>query len=365
MIFLILILVLIGSILIALIGGIVTKRYVKTPPFKDSDGNVIPNSIAEFCRVDINGDTHAVLIRGMNLDNPVLLFLHAGPCLSETGLMRNFHPELEEHYTMVYYDMRGSAKSYTPFQNYTETFTTEQLLQDVNQMTTYVKDKLNKEKIALMGHSFGAGFGALAASTYPNDYSIFIGIGQPSNINEQNRVTHAWTLETAKKDNNEKAVVELEKASNYWTLKEQNEYFSKMMIHKKWVAHYGGQIVGKKDFVPFVLSNLLCHEYTIFDYAPYFLGMMAGGPASFDIMISTNLKTQAANFEAPFIFLTGRQDYNLGPAIAQDYYNSINAPLKTMYWFENSAHFPHFEEPELFQKIMIEEILPLIKSGNN
>jgi pimeloyl-ACP methyl ester carboxylesterase len=355
----------IGILLIVFAGGLLTQRFVNTPPFTDTNGNVIQNSISEFCRVPINDDCHAVLIRGKNIDNPVLLFLHAGPCLSETGLMRNFNSELEEYYTMVYYDMRGSAKSYTPFQNYKKTFNTNQLLYDIHEMTKYLKGKLNKEKIGLMGHSFGAGFGALAAAAYPNDYSIYIGIGQASNPTEQNRKTYFWALETAKKDQNEKAISELEGAKNYWDLKDEKEYFSKMMKHKKWIAHYGGQIAGKTDFITFVLSNLTCSEYNLFDYAPYLLGMMAGGPASFDIMVSTDLKMQAANFEAPIIFLTGRQDYNLGPAIAEDYYNHIKAPLKKMYWFENSAHFPHFEEAELFQQIMIKEVLPIVQRQNN
>lgn len=353
--------ILIVALLIVAAGGFLTQRFVKTPSFKDSDGKTLSNSIAEFFRVPVNGDTHALLVRGKSLDNPVLLFLHAGPCLSETGLMRNFNSELENHYTMAYYDMRGSAKSFSPFQNYKKTFTTQQLLQDIHDMTKFLKEKLNKNKIGLMGHSFGAGFGALAASTYPDDYSIYIGIGQASDITEQNRVTYFWALETAKNQRNEKAVSELESADNYWNLRDEKEYFSKMMIHKKWVANYGGQLVGKTGFVSFVLKNMACSEYNIFDYAPYLLGMMAGGPASFDIMVSTNLKKQAVEFKAPFIFLTGRLDNNLGPAIVEDYCNIIHAPFKKMYWFENSAHFPHLEEPALFQNVMIKEILPVLK----
>lgn len=365
MIFFVPLSILIGILFIVSFGVFITKRFVKTPPFKGPDGNVSQNSIAEFCRVPINNDTHAILIRGKNLDNPVLLFLHAGPCLSETGLMRNFHSELENYYTMVYYDMRGCAKSNNPFQDLKKTYKTNTLLQDIHEMTQFIKGKLNKKKIGLIGHSFGAGFGALAAYTFPKDYSIFIGLGQASDINEQNRIAYSWALETAKNDQNEKAVFELESANDYWNSKNAKEYFPKMMIHKKWVGYYGGQIVGKKDFIPFLLSNLLCNEYNLFDYVPYLLGMITSGPASFDIMISTNLKKQAAIFEAPFILLTGRHDYNLSPPVAEDYYNTVSAPMKKMFWFENSAHFPHFEEPELFQKIMVEEILPIVKSNND
>lgn len=360
-VFIISISVLAGIIIIVAIGGFISQRLVKTPAFKDAKGNVVPNSIAEYQRVSINGDSHGILIRGKNRDNPVLLFLHAGPCLSETGLMRNFNSVLEEHFTMAYYDMRGSAKSYSLFQNYKKTFTTDQLLHDIHEMTLYLKKHLGKDKIVLMGHSFGAGFGALTSATYPDDYLLYIGIGQASNPTEQNRVSYSWALETAKKNKNEQAVLELEGANDYWLLEEKKSYFSKMMIHKKWIAYYGGQLVGKTDFVPYVLKNLTGKEYTLFDYAPYLLGMMAGGPTSFDIMVSTDLKKQASEFKMPFIFITGRQDYNLSPAVVKDYYNSITAPMKKMFWFENSAHFPHIEEPESFQKIMIEDILPLIK----
>jgi hypothetical protein len=54
----------------------------------------------------------------------------------------------------VYYDMRGSAKSYSPFQNLKKTFTTTQLLHDIHEMTKYVKEKLNTEKISNFRLSF-------------------------------------------------------------------------------------------------------------------------------------------------------------------------------------------------------------------
>ena len=97
-------------------------------------------------------------------------------------------------------------------------------------------------------------------------------------------------IDTAKKDKNDKAILELNEANQYWELKDAKSYFPKMMVHKKWIGYYGGQLVGKKDFLPFVLNNLTCREYNIFDYAPYLLGMMAGGPASFQIMTSTDFK---------------------------------------------------------------------------
>lgn len=353
--------VIIGLLLILTIGGIITCHFVYTPPFKDANGYVLPGSIAEFKRIKLGNCSQAVLIRGKSIDNPVLLYLHSGPGLSETGMMRNMNGILENYYTMVYLDQRGGGKSFSFLNDYKK-FTTEQLIQDIHELTLYLKKKFKKEKIIITGHSFGAGFGAYAAAVYPEDYSLFIRIAQPVNPCEIDRLAYAWNIKQAEKSKNGKALDELEKVKGFWNLKNKNGYFNGMMVNKKWVGYYGGQIVGHKGFVPYVLKNSLSHEFTVFDYAPYMLGMIFTGPASWNIMITTDLKKQSSEFKCPVIILNGRQDYNSVPDLVEDYYNFIKAPLKKIYWFEKSAHFPNYEEKEFFQKIMINEVLPLLKS---
>jgi pimeloyl-ACP methyl ester carboxylesterase len=346
-------------LLLLIIGGIIGHYFVYTPKFKDAKGNVISGSIAEFRRIKLGGYSHGVLIRGKSLENPMLLFLHCGPGVSETGIMRNFNSVLENYYTIVYMDQRGGGKSYSPFMDY-KTFNSDQLVNDIHELTLYLKKEFKKEKILMLGHSFGAGFGAMAAALYPEDYSAFIGIGQPVKIRDIDSTSYSWVVDQAKTNNNNKALDELKIADLYWTKTDQKGYFNGMMINKKWVGYYGGQLYGKHSFVPFIFKNLLSKEYTVFDYLPYMLGMSKSGPASWEIMIKTDLKKQAPAFKCPFILFTGSHDYNAVPALIKMYFNSVDAPLKKMYWFEKSAHFPHFEEKELFQKIMVREILPLV-----
>lgn len=345
--------------LIILSGSIITQHWVYTPPFKDSNGKRLTNSIAEFNRLKIGGCSQSLLIRGKNINNPVLLFLHAGPGLSETGMFRNQQAILEDYYTMVYYDQRGAAKSYSLFLD-SKTITTEQLIADIHELTQYLKKRFAKNKIILMGHSFGAGFGALVASKYPDDYCAYIGIGQPVNPVETDRLSYSWTFEQAKKENNQKALKELENVDGYWTHKDQAGYFKGMMVNKRYVGYYGGQIVGERSFVPIVLKGLLSKEYNLFDYVPYLMGMNFSGKASWEILITADLIKQAPVFECPFILITGRHDYNVTPSLTETYFNFVKAPYKKQYWFENSAHFPHFEEKEKFQEIMIKEIYQLV-----
>jgi len=355
-------LILFGILLIAVLGGYITQRFVYTPSFKDQKGDEIAGSIAEFKRIKLGGIQQAILIRGKDIKNPLLLFLPCGPGVSETGMFRNMQANLENYYTMVYLDPRGAAKSYSPFMD-SKTMNTEQLVEDIHELTLYLKKRFKKEKIVIMGHSFGSGFGTYAAALYPQDYSAFIGIGEPVCPTEIDRLSYSWTLEQAKKEGNTKALKELEAVEGFWQKRDPKGYFNGMMVNKKYVGYYGGQIYGKKGFVPFVLKNMLSNEYTVFDYVPYMLGMLFSGPSTWEIMVSTDLRKQATEFQCPFILLTGRNDYNAVPELVYEYYEMVKAPMKKFYWFDKSAHFPHFEERGLFQKIMIEEILPVVKEN--
>jgi pimeloyl-ACP methyl ester carboxylesterase len=77
------------------------------------------------------------------------------------------------------------------------TINTEQLVQDIHELTLYLKKRFGKEKIVIMGHSLGAGFATYAAARYPEDYCAYIGIGQPTSVCEIDRLTYQWTLKQA------------------------------------------------------------------------------------------------------------------------------------------------------------------------
>ena len=70
------------------------------------------NSVSELRKVQINGTDIEMMIRGNNKDNPVIIFVHGGPCCSEIPYVRKYQDTLEKSFTIVHYDQRGSGKSY-------------------------------------------------------------------------------------------------------------------------------------------------------------------------------------------------------------------------------------------------------------
>jgi pimeloyl-ACP methyl ester carboxylesterase len=84
----------------------------KTPLFLDSDGNLIEDSVAEVRDIEINGVKQRVLIRGVNKRNPLLLHLHGGPGGPDQTILQSHGKTLEDFFTVVYWDQRGSGASY-------------------------------------------------------------------------------------------------------------------------------------------------------------------------------------------------------------------------------------------------------------
>jgi hypothetical protein len=57
--------------------------------------------------------------------------------------------------------------------------------------------------------------------------------------------------------------------------------------------------------------------------------------------------------DVPVFFFLGRHDFNCPSQLAAQYLDRLDAPLKRTVWFEESAHFPFFEEPRRFHKEML------------
>jgi pimeloyl-ACP methyl ester carboxylesterase len=342
--------VLAGVGIVVFIGALITRNFSSTPQYIGADGDVLPGSIAEFKRVNIGGCSQALLIRGKSMDNPVLLYLHGGPGLPEMGVSRNLNAILEDYYTVVHWDQRGTGKSYSFFLD-SKTMTVERLVQDTHEVTQYLKQRLGKDKIVLMGHSWGAGLGAVVAARYPQDYAAFIGMGQPVKPLESDRLSYAFTLKQAKKMGHAQALKDHERIDGYWSFKDKR-YVSGMMVQKKWVQFFGGMMYGRQG-MSLVFKNMMCREFSLFDWPAAVLGCRFSLNTLAAKAYTIDLMQKVPELQIPYILLEGRHDYNSVSSLAEEYFNALKAPEKQIHWFEKSAHWPNLEQPDLFHRIMI------------
>lgn len=130
-------------------------------------------SIAEIGYLRLGGLDQLVMIRGENVANPPLILLHGGPGFPEMSLFRRFNAPLEKSFTVVYWEQRGTNKSFnrkTP----ESSMTVEQFLADLDELVDEVCKRFGKDKVVIYGHSWGSALGALYAARFPQKVSVML-----------------------------------------------------------------------------------------------------------------------------------------------------------------------------------------------
>ena len=144
-----LVLLIIVLIILAVISSIfLIPGYTK--PFKDENGNILQGSIASLEKMELGGRDQWVLIRGENIKNPVILFLHGGPGTADMCLIRRYMGELEKYFVVVSWDQRGAGKSFAAI-NPNSSMTINQFVADTAELSQNLCHRFGSEKIFLAG----------------------------------------------------------------------------------------------------------------------------------------------------------------------------------------------------------------------
>ena len=331
----------------------------KPIPFVGENGSPLSDSISEKVFVNINGVEQGMFIKSKDVSNPVLLYIHGG--MPEYFLTQKYPTGLEDEFTVVWWEQRGSGISYNA-NIPRETMTMEQLISDTVAVTNYLRDRFGKEKIYLMGHSGGTFIGIQAAARTPELYYAYIGMAQMTYQLKSEKLAYEYMLKQFKENGNKKMVRKLEKAPVTMEDGTPDAY----LVLRDTAMHSLG-IGTTHDMHSVVtgifLPSLANREYTLNEKVNMWLGKSQSGVSVvWDEMLVTDLTKQVTELEIPVYFFEGLYDYTVSYSEAKPYFEILKAPIKGFYIFEHSAHSPLFEEPDKVQEIMLEDILA---QGNN
>lgn len=122
------------------------------------------------------GDTRQwISIRGRHGANPVILVVHP-PGRPLMPLSWAFQSPWEEDFTVVQWDQRGAGKNatYADFDQLGKTLTWDALVKDTEQMVSYLRTRLHKDKIILMSFASGAKLAVPVAQKYPEWFYAYV-----------------------------------------------------------------------------------------------------------------------------------------------------------------------------------------------
>lgn len=328
--------------------GKLTSTY--TEPIKNVSGEVIENSIAFFDKVSLGGLEQQVLIRGNNKDNPVILFLHGGPGAPDMPMVKYFNGDLEKVFTIVTWDQRGAGKSYSE-DVFDSHFTMSQFVEDAKELTDYLKRTLNKDRIYLVGHSWGSIIGMQLIEKHPQDFIEFLSISQVVDMTESENISYAFVKEQVEKLDDEALKEEFSNIG----VPHMGKYpggVAEMMKQRDLLLKLGGILKNYTDYDPMIEAF---QEVTEINY-PDFIKLQDAFSSStkylWSEIISLNLSERIPEVKIPVHFVYGKEDKVVAVRLIEKYCRTLIAPKKTITAFDNCAHFPQIEDNKRFNALV-------------
>lgn len=316
------------------------------------------NGISSLEEITLGGVKQWIFIRGTDQNNPVMIFLHGGPGAPLPGISssRTLDAELIKHFTVVHWDQRGTGKSYNPNIDI-RTMTYDQLVEDCNELIDYVRDRLDVEKVYLVGYSSGSVIGAKTAYKYPDKIHAYIGVAQIINDYEKQKVSYDFIAEEAEKAGDDDVLNALKVIGPppYHSAEDQDEI-------NGYISKYGGVIRGDgaAQLGILVTSLLTSPEYSFSEGIYSF--MLKDYEFTMNIMWedvgNVDIRDEIQNIEVPVYFFEGEYDMANSTILVEEFYSTLDDKEGvSLYYFENSAHFLLIEEKERYEDLLINVVL--------
>lgn len=204
-----------------------------------------PEGIEVLEEAPIGGVNQWVSIRGRNRANPVILFIHGGPGTPNTPITWAYQSPWEDFFTIVQWDQRGVGKNARTAdrESLRPTLNNDRIIADAEEMAAWVRKRLGKDKIVVMGYSYGTIVGLALAQRRPEWLHAYVGVGQVSGSGED--YLYKRVIELATKAKNEEALKELQAMAPY---PGPNRTVEDTLRVRKWVRRFNGGWYGKPDF---------------------------------------------------------------------------------------------------------------------
>jgi pimeloyl-ACP methyl ester carboxylesterase len=332
------------------------EAYVAIRPMiADMQRVVTPDGIQTLERVELGGIEQWIAVRGTDIDNPILVYVHGGPGAIELGRSWPWQRAVEDYFTVVQWDQRGAGK--TARLNGVEatrpTLTRARMADDLVELIDLLQARYGDRKLVVLGHSWGNVIALDAAMKRPDAIAAYVGLSPLLSWEANERAGYERLLEIARERGDAAALAELEAMAPYpgdGALTSE-----RLAAQRAWVQRYGG-LAAYRDF--FLKAARLSPDYDLTDRQ----AIDAGGLASVETLLPELAQVDFSVLDHtsfPVLMFVGRHDITTPPEVTEAWLNALDAPSKRLVWFEHSAHLAPHEEPGRFLMALVEHVRPL------
>jgi pimeloyl-ACP methyl ester carboxylesterase len=300
-----------------------------------------PNGIQEDRYITLGGIEQWISIRGEDRSNPVILLVHGGPgdatSLYGYALLRSWF----KRFTVVQWDQRGAGRTYGRNGPSTPMVTIDRIVHDGIELSDSLRRALKKDKIIVVGPSFGSIVGLEMGRARSGLFYAFTGTGQiGAPADTTLAAAYRLVLASATRRGERVAVRELtEIGPPPW--RDGRAYG----IEHKWT----NLLEHIDTFLNATLSlGLTAPGATIGDLNGSFDGEAFSGDKLVPHLNEIDPALFRGTFSVPIFVIQGADDLTSPPSLARAFVGAIRAPKKEFVLVPGGGHFALFTRPDAF-----------------
>lgn len=342
------------ALLVLAIGGLLSFRAYSQHVNAKEYAIRASNGIDESRYVRIGGIDQWIQIRGQDRDNPVLLILHGGPGATLSQLTK-FFIHWEKDFTVVQWDQRGAGKTLkSTGASIAETMSVDRMTKDGLDVAEYVRTRLHKDKIIVLGHSWGSILGINMVKRKPGLFHAYVGTGQVSDLPRSLEMDYARLMQQAQAASDQKTTQALKEAGP-----PPFDSRHKLEVFFSSIDKY--QPASDRAAMAAIGSTLLSPppDYSLRDVMNWYQGFRNVPTLRvYNEMLGTRLAALGPDFEVPVFFIQGAEDNVTQALPAEDYFKTIVAPHKEMVLLDGGGHFALLSMSNRFLQELISRVRP-------
>ena len=320
-------------------------------------GIVSKHGIEECRYVTLGGIRQYIQIRGQDVRNPLILFLHGGPGNPTSCLSYHYQKQLEQDFTLVNWDQRGCGRTFYASRGKDAPVSCEQILCDLDELISYLCGRFGKQKIILLGYSWGTVPGVLYAKAHPERLHCYLSACQCVHILSGAVYAAAQAAAKARLAGDVARAKRLEEQiKDFSARKEQfskSGYMAYARLRNATCAYQKNAAC--RPMAAYIGTGLLSPDSDLLDLRWKLRQMLLPHayfaheePLISYLGMDFDLRRLPASFGTPVYFLTADDDRICPADMIEEYYHNISAPDKRILRIPGGAHTVFFDQPEVF-----------------
>lgn len=302
--------------------------------------------INEEMFVPIGGVEQWITISGEDSTKPVILFVHGGPGSTASQYKGVAFDQLKRDFVLVHWDQRGAGRTYgrnapkelTMDYILDKPLTVERMANDGVELSKYLLKHLGKNKLILMGSSWGSILGSEIVLKAPELFLAYIGHAQFVNFPKNIEDAYGQVYQMAQAVNDTIGTGKLESLGKlpYDTAKKYGQLL-------RVIKRYERQAETPAPETWFQLLPGYDNEkdrqdrFNGDDYS--FIHFVGHKKLNIPSMVANiDFSQKALKFEVPVYLVQGEQDILTSATINKPYFDNISAPKKEYHLLKTAAH---------------------------